>query len=120
MQGEHLVVGVTADEVGDRCGELGADDTSQCTTNEIKEKAADDVLQPDHFVIKAEAEVAQPARGLQTQRLGAGARGGGDGHDRVAGVLVSTQVAKLSGSSTTTWERMPPWYGPQSSAQTIG
>ena len=33
MQGQHLVVGVTADEVGDRCGELGADDTSQCTTN---------------------------------------------------------------------------------------
>jgi hypothetical protein len=38
----------------------------------------------------------------------------------VAVLFFSNQVANSSGSCTTTVERMPPWYGPQSSAQMIG
>ena len=111
VQGEHLVVGLPRQEIGDGGEQLGADRAGQGAADQIEEKAADQILQADHLVIGAEAQVAQPALGLQR---GAGVEA--EGHDCTAagdsagglGLFFATQAAKLSGSSTTTVERMPP------------
>ena len=68
MQGEHLVVNITRHEVGDRAGQLRSDCTCQGSADQIKQKATDQILQANHFVIDAEAEISQPARWLKSRR----------------------------------------------------
>ena len=65
VQGEHFVVGLPGEEIGNRCDQLGADCSGEGPTDQIEEEATNQVLQADHFVIGAEAEVAQPALWLQ-------------------------------------------------------
>ena len=65
MQGEDLVVDVPSHEVGDGACEFCADGSSESATDQVKNKPADEILQANHFVINAETEVPQPARGLK-------------------------------------------------------
>ena len=66
MQGEHLVVDVPSHEVGHGAGQFCADRSSESTTDQVKNKSADEILQSDHFVINAETQVPQPACGLKS------------------------------------------------------
>ena len=72
MQGQHLVVDIPCHEIGDRAGQFGSDGTSEGSTNEIKQEAAHQILQADHLVVDAEAQVTQPSGWLQP-------RGGDEG-----------------------------------------
>ena len=125
MQGQDFVVGLPRQEVRNRSEQLRSDGTSEGAADQIKDEAAHQILQSDHLVISAEAEIAKPALGLERRAL---LGGQADGHDCTGvwgaafaiGLFWFTQASNVSGSSTITVERMPPWYGPQSSAQTIG
>ena len=76
VQRQHLVVGLTAEVIGDGGGQLGADHPRQGTPYQIEEEPGNQVLQADHLVIKAEAQITQPALGLEANgQLGCG--GGG-------------------------------------------
>ena len=81
MQGQHFVVGLAAHEIGHGTGQFGANHASERPTNQIENEAAHEVLDANHLVVQAEAEVAQPALGLEIAGVAWGElRWVGEGH----------------------------------------
>jgi hypothetical protein len=82
MKGEELVISFSADEIGDRTGQLRTNHPGKGATDQVEDETRNQVLKPDHLVIQAETEIAQPTFWLQALLEVAGVSNGHDGGRR--------------------------------------
>ena len=88
MKRENLVVGFSTHKVRHGTDELCPDDARQCPTDQVEKKTGYNILNADHFVIQAEAEVLQPSLGLEAflwLGLKVEVLGCGNSHDQAIG-----------------------------------